>query len=86
MAEKLTMPKVGMMESDIVLAEWLVKEGDVISVGDIVGEIESEKTTTQLEAFVSGTILKIVGKEGESYSIGDTLAIVGNPGEDISSL
>jgi len=86
MAEKLTMPKVGMLEADISISKWLKAEGDVINIGDTVADIETEKTVTQLEAYVSGTILKIIVEEGDPVAIGTALAIVGKPGEDISAL
>ena len=86
MAEKMTMPKVGMMDGEIQLAKWLKEEGDIIAEGDFVADIESDKTLTQLESYVSGTILKIVVEEGDTVAIGTTLAIVGEPGEDISAL
>ena len=86
MAEKLTMPKTGMMEADSMVTKWLKAEGDVISIGDIVADIENGKTTTQLESYVSGTILKIILEEGIWVPIGSTVAIVGETGEDISSL
>jgi len=86
MAVEITMPKVGMHETDLLLAVWRVKEGDVIKLGDIIADLESDKTSAELEAFEEGTLLKIIVEEGESVPIGTVVAIVGEAGEDISGM
>jgi pyruvate dehydrogenase E2 component (dihydrolipoamide acetyltransferase) len=86
MAKILTMPKVGMLEGEIELTKWLRQEGDIIAEGEFIAEIESEKTTTQIESFEKGTILKILIHEGDIVPIGAKIAVVGTPGEDYSAL
>lgn len=86
MAEKMTMPKVGMLESDIQLVAWRKKEGNRVAKGEIVADLESDKSMTEMESYVSGTILKIIVQEGDRVPIGTVLAIVGEPDEDISAL
>lgn len=78
------MPKIGMMSDDINLAEWLVAEGDQVEVGQELCEIESQKITNRIEAKSAGTVLKIIVNEGEKVPIGTVLAIIGEPGDDIS--
>ncbi|HBH12541.1 MAG: Dihydrolipoyllysine-residue acetyltransferase component of acetoin cleaving system [Clostridiales bacterium 38_11] len=82
--EKVSMPKIGMMSDDINLAEWLVAEGDQVEVGQELCEIESQKITNRIEAKSAGTVLKIIVNEGEKVPIGTVLAIIGEPGDDIS--
>lgn len=78
------MPKIGMMSDDINLAEWLVEEGDEVDVDQELCEIESQKITNRIEAKSAGTVLKILVDEGEKVPIGTVLAIIGEPGDDIS--
>jgi len=63
MIQEITMPKLGMMEDDINLAEWFVKEGDKVEVGQELCEIESQKITNKIEAKAEGTVLKILVEE-----------------------
>jgi pyruvate dehydrogenase E2 component (dihydrolipoamide acetyltransferase) len=84
MAEQVIMPKLGMMEDDINLAEWLVKEGDTVEAGQELCEIESQKITNHVVAKTSGVVLKILVQEGESAPIGAVIAVIGQPGEAIS--
>lgn len=82
--EKVSMPKIGMMSDDINLAEWLVAEGDQVEAGQELCEIESQKITNRIEARSAGAVLKIIVNEGEKVPIGTVLAIIGEPGDDIS--
>jgi pyruvate dehydrogenase E2 component (dihydrolipoamide acetyltransferase) len=68
------------------VATWLKKVGDKINEGDILAEIETDKATMEFESFNSGTLLYIGIPEGESAPVDSLLAIIGNEGEDISSL
>lgn len=86
MAEKIIMPKLGMMEADITLVEWLVKEGDTVEPEQALCAVESEKISNEVQTKDGGVVLKILGEEDQEYAIGTLLAIVGAPGEDISAL
>lgn len=68
------------------LVAWLRKEGDVVKTGDLLAEIETDKATMEMESYFDGTILKLLVPVGESAVVGKALAIIGKPGEDISSL
>ncbi|SON55080.1 Dihydrolipoyllysine-residue acetyltransferase component of pyruvate dehydrogenase complex [Hartmannibacter diazotrophicus] len=68
------------------LAKWLVKEGDTISAGDVIAEIETDKATMEVEAVDEGTIAKIVIPEGTSdVPVNDLIAILAEEGEDVSA-
>jgi pyruvate dehydrogenase E2 component (dihydrolipoyllysine-residue acetyltransferase) len=83
MAESIIMPKTGMSMEEGTIIEWMVKEGDVVSVGDPVAEIETDKSTMELESDYSGTIIKIVHQDGETVPVIKTIAWIGEKGEAI---
>jgi pyruvate dehydrogenase E2 component (dihydrolipoamide acetyltransferase) len=68
------------------VATWLKKVGDSIKTGDILAEIETDKATMEFESFYDGVLLHIGIQEGQSAPVDSLLAIIGNAGEDISSL
>ncbi len=86
MAIKIEMPKLSDTMEEGVLSKWNIKEGDTVSPGDIIADVETDKATMEMEAFDSGTVLKLLVKEGETIPLGGVVAILGNPGEDISEL
>ncbi len=86
MAEKIEMPKLSDTMEEGVIAKWNVKEGDKVSSGDVIAEVETDKATMEVEVFDSGTILKIMVEEGSAVPLGGIMAIIGEEGEDISDL
>lgn len=86
MAEIINMPRLSDTMEEGVVAKWLKKVGDKIEEGDILAEIETDKATMEFESFYSGTLLYIGLQEGETAPVDSLLAIVGEEGEDISSL
>ncbi len=86
MAEFIVMPKLGFDMREGVLNQWLKEVGDPISRGEIVAEIESDKATLDLEAQVEGTLLHVLEEEGAIVPVGAQMAVVGEEGEDISSM
>lgn len=86
MAIKIEMPKLSDTMEEGVIAKWNVNEGDSVSAGDIIAEVETDKATMDVEVFDAGTILKIVPGEGDAVPLGGLIAIIGEAGEDISSL
>ena len=80
------MPKLSDTMEEGVIAKWNVKEGDKVSSGDVIAEVETDKATMEVEVFDDGTILKIMAEEGEAIPLGGLIAIVGEEGEDISDL
>lgn len=86
MAEFIVMPKLGFDMREAVLVAWLKQEGDQVTKGDIVAEIESDKATLELEAFDTGVLLKHLQTEGAVVPVGADMAIIGEEGEDISEM
>lgn len=69
MAEELRIPKIGMSASEMTLAEWMFADGDRVDVGDVVYTVETDKTTSEIEAQVAGT-LRVLAEDGKVYSVG----------------
>jgi pyruvate dehydrogenase E2 component (dihydrolipoamide acetyltransferase) len=69
-----------------VVAKWLKSVGDKIEEGDILAEIETDKATMEFESFHEGTLLHIGIQEGETSPVDVLLAIIGEEGEDISTI
>ncbi|TVS08428.1 MAG: pyruvate dehydrogenase complex dihydrolipoamide acetyltransferase [Phycisphaerales bacterium] len=82
MAINVTMPRLSdTMEAGTVV-KWNVKEGDKVSVGDVLADIETDKATMELEAFDDGVVAKLAAQEGEQVSVGDLILVIAEDGED----
>ena len=86
MAEVIIMPKLGFNMDEGELVKWHKKEGDGVKKGEVLFEINTDKTTMPVEATWDGTVLKIMLDEGETADVFTPIAVVGEPGEDISGL
>jgi len=86
MAIVVNMPRLSDTMEEGTVAKWLKQVGDVISEGDILAEIETDKATMEFESFNEGTLLHIGIQEGDAAPVDALLAIIGEKGEDISAL
>src|SRR5215216_3089516 len=86
MATKVIMPKLSPTMEEGQIARWLKKEGDTVSMGEPLAEIDTDKATMEMQALTNGVLRKIIVNEGESAPLGQLIAIVGEPNEDISQL
>ncbi|TMV90126.1 pyruvate dehydrogenase complex dihydrolipoamide acetyltransferase [Thioclava sp. BHET1] len=87
MATQILMPALSPTMEEGTLAKWLVKEGDTVSSGDILAEIETDKATMEFEAVDEGTIGKILVAEGTSgVKVNDPIAVLLEEGEDASAI
>jgi len=87
MAIELKMPALSPTMEEGKLARWLVKEGDEVSSGDILAEIETDKATMEFEAVDEGTVGKILVEEGtEGVKVGTVIAVLAGEGEDASAV
>ena len=86
MATQVVMPKLSPTMEEGQLSRWLKKEGDKVSMGEPLAEIDTDKATMEMQALSSGMLRKILIGEGESAPLGQPIAIIGEPDEDISSL
>jgi len=86
MATELKMPALSPTMEEGTLAKWLVKEGDTVSSGDILAEIETDKATMEFEAVDEGTVAKILVAEGtDGVKVGTPIALIAAEGEDASA-
>ncbi|MGN3973064.1 pyruvate dehydrogenase complex dihydrolipoamide acetyltransferase [Tsuneonella sp. SYSU-LHT278] len=83
MPTPIKMPALSPTMEEGTLARWLVKEGDTVSAGDVMAEIETDKATMEFEAVDEGTIAKIEVAEGtEGVKVGTVIAMLAGEGED----
>src|SRR5260370_11369926 len=80
------MPKLAPTMEEGQFSRWLKKEGDKVSRGEPLAEIDTDKATMEMQSLANGVLLKILVNEGESAPLGDPIAIVGAEGEDIAGL
>ena len=86
MATQVIMPKLSPTMEEGQLSRWLKKEGDKVSMGEPLAEIDTDKATMEMQALANGVLRKIIIKEGESAPLGQLIAIIGEPDEDISAM
>ena len=86
MAVKVMMPKGSDTMTEGKVLKWLKKEGDAISTGDTVVEIETDKVNMEVEAMGSGVLRKILVAADKVVPVGELLAVIGKADEDISAL
>jgi pyruvate dehydrogenase E2 component (dihydrolipoamide acetyltransferase) len=87
MPTPILMPALSPTMEEGKLARWLVKEGDKVSSGDVIAEIETDKATMEVEAVDEGTVGKILVPEGtEGVAVNATIAMLLEEGEDKSAL
>ncbi|MBX8811424.1 pyruvate dehydrogenase complex dihydrolipoamide acetyltransferase [Pseudochrobactrum algeriensis] len=85
MAIKITMPALSPTMEEGNLAKWLVKEGDKVSAGDVIAEIETDKATMEVEAVDEGIVAKLVVPAGtESVKVNALIAVLAEDGEDVA--
>ncbi|MBM1222557.1 pyruvate dehydrogenase complex dihydrolipoamide acetyltransferase [Ponticoccus sp. SC2-23] len=86
MPTEILMPALSPTMEEGTLAKWLVKEGDTVSSGDLLAEIETDKATMEFEAVEEGVIGKLLVAEGtEGVKVNTPIALIGEEGEDMSS-
>ncbi len=78
---EITMPRLSDTMEQGTVVTWHVKEGDTVSSGDVIADIETDKATMELESFDDGTVAKLVAAEGENVPIGAVIAIIAEEGE-----
>src|SRR5256714_7325489 len=86
MATQVVMPKLSPTMEEGQLSRWLKKEGDKVTVGEPIAEVDTDKATMEAQALAEGVLRKILVGEGETVPLGAVIAIIGQPEEDISAL
>src|SRR5512140_2724906 len=86
MAQIIGLPKLSPTMEEGVLVRWTKKEGDKVSPGDLVAEVETDKANMDFNIEDDGVLLKLLVKEGDTVKLGAPVAIIGKAGEDVSKL
>lgn len=84
MAE-VAMPKMGDGMEEGTITAWIKHEGDFVKEGDVIAEVETDKANVEITSYDTGTLSKIVVKEGETVPVGTTIAIIGEAAAVIAS-
>jgi pyruvate/2-oxoglutarate dehydrogenase complex dihydrolipoamide acyltransferase (E2) component len=83
MSNEILMPALSPTMEEGTLAKWLISEGDTISSGDLIAEIETDKATMEVESIFDGTIGKLFFNEGsEGIKVNTPIGIILDPGEE----
>jgi pyruvate dehydrogenase E2 component (dihydrolipoamide acetyltransferase) len=77
------MPKMGDAMEEGTLLKWLKSEGDEVSEGDPIAEIETDKVTMELEAEDAGTLAQLIASEGQDVPVGEAIAFIAGEGEEV---
>ena len=84
MATEVTMPVLGMTMESGIIVEWMKKEGDNVTEGEVLFNVETDKSVMEVEARASGTLLKILNGPGDDVPIQQVIAYIGEAGENIA--
>src|SRR5947208_12150692 len=82
MATPVEVPKLGNTVEECIITKWYKRKGDRVSSGDLVAEIETDKTTFEVNAPVEGTLLDTFFDEGAIVPVFTNLFVIGSPGEN----
>ncbi|QIF02477.1 pyruvate dehydrogenase complex dihydrolipoamide acetyltransferase [Roseimicrobium sp. ORNL1] len=77
----IKMPKLSDTMTEGTLVKWHIKEGDAVDIGKIIADVETDKATMEMQCFETGTIAKLVVKEGGKVALGAPMAVVLAAGE-----
>ncbi|MDP6818062.1 MAG: biotin/lipoyl-containing protein [Alphaproteobacteria bacterium] len=76
MKVKVKVPRLGLTVEDVIVMEWHKQVGEAVEAGEVIGVIEADKATVELESPATGTLSEIIGEIGETYEVGDALAVL----------
>jgi pyruvate dehydrogenase E2 component (dihydrolipoamide acetyltransferase) len=83
MATAVEVPKLGNTVEECLLASWQKRKGDQVAAGDVLAEIETDKTTFEITAPVAGTVLETFFDEGDLIPVFTNLCVIGTAGESV---
>ena len=82
MPKLIKMPKLSDTMTEGTLVKWHIKEGDTVDMGKIIADVETDKATMEMQSFETGTIARLVVKEGGKVALGSPMAVVLAAGEE----
>ncbi|MFC1677697.1 biotin/lipoyl-containing protein [Planctomycetota bacterium] len=83
MAVEIKMPDLGTTVEEVTITKWLKEVGQEVKRGDFLCEVQTDKANTELESVAKGVLLKQVVAVDAEVKVGDTIAFVGEPGEEV---
>ena len=83
MATTIVMPQMGYDMREGTVVRWRKQEGESVTRGEVIAEIETDKATVEMEAYSAGVLSKIVVEEGKTVPVGELIAVIGEPGETL---
>jgi pyruvate dehydrogenase E2 component (dihydrolipoamide acetyltransferase) len=83
MATEVIIPTLGEVVQEVIIAQWLKAEGDLVRQGEALLEVESEKVTVEVESPAAGTLSRILFPKGSKVPVTHVVAIVVAPGESL---
>jgi pyruvate dehydrogenase E2 component (dihydrolipoamide acetyltransferase) len=84
MISEVVMPQMGADMQEGTILRWLKREGDAVRRGEIIAEIETDKANVEIEAYESGVLRRILLPEGTTVPVGQVIAVIAAPEDDIS--
>jgi pyruvate dehydrogenase E2 component (dihydrolipoamide acetyltransferase) len=84
MATAVELPQLGNTVEECLITRWVKRKGDTVSPGDIVAEIETDKTTFEITAPIGGTVLETFFDEGALVKVFTNIFVIGQPGENVA--
>src|SRR6476469_1298970 len=85
MATPIQLPALSPTMAEGKITKWLKKEGDKVSSGQAIAEVETDKSNLEVEAYDDGYLIAILTKEGESTKVGAPIAFIGEKGEKVDA-
>ena len=79
----INMPALGQTTEELIIVGWLKAEGDSVKMGEPLYQVETDKTTLEVESTFTGTLLKIMHPLQTTVQVGDIIAYIGAPGEAV---
>ena len=85
MATNVLMPKMGYDMTEGKILRWLKQEGEAVTKGEAIAEIQTDKVNIEIEAFASGVLAKILHVADEDVPVGEVIGIIAAPGEKVEA-
>lgn len=85
MSTDVFMPALGFDMTEGLLARWLMNEGDPVTKGQAIAEIETEKATVEIEAAAAGILARIIVRAGETVPVGALIGVIAEAGEEVEA-
>jgi pyruvate dehydrogenase E2 component (dihydrolipoamide acetyltransferase) len=82
-AHRIDMPSVGQTTDELVIVEWLKKEGDTVALGESLFSVQTDKAQVEVESVAAGTLLKVLRVAGDTVQAGSAVAYIGAAGEAV---